>query len=305
MLNGWTGVKPDRLGSPDGTHGRVYPYGEVSGSVSVDQDETFTTYKRDIGTGLDYAQNRYYASSWGRFTTADPYRASGGAEEPSPWNPYAYVENNPINLIDPRGLYSCGPEGCGDEPGCDPGNVRQAPGTGPCKNLITTPVAYPKVNRDLLGDAIDRAKKALSENEDCRNLFGNDKTRAHGFDPATILDKIQAGTFATLKFEDLGEKGDVANVKPDGIPKMSSVTITINAHIGTGAYWNVGNTDWNAELLLHELGHVYDLTRGSGGSRIKSPDDVDVWPFFKKASMWNDWKVDQACFNGALGMKKP
>ncbi|QOY91377.1 RHS repeat protein [Paludibaculum fermentans] len=59
ILNGWTGVKPDRLGSPDGTHGRVYPYGEVSGSVSVDQDETFTTYKRDVSTGLDYAQNRY------------------------------------------------------------------------------------------------------------------------------------------------------------------------------------------------------------------------------------------------------
>lgn len=162
-----------------------------------------------------------------------------------------------MNLIDPMGLYSCGPEGCGDEPGCDPGNVRQAPGTGPCKNLITTPVAYPKVNLDLLDDAIDRAKKALSENEDCRHLFGNEKTRANGFDPASILDKIKAGTFATLKFEDLGAE-DAAMVKADGIPKMSSVTITINSN--TGGYWNVGNTDLNAELLLHELGHVYDLT---------------------------------------------
>ncbi|QOY91468.1 RHS repeat-associated core domain-containing protein [Paludibaculum fermentans] len=103
VLNGWTGVKPDRLGSPDGTHGRVYPYGEVSGSVSVDQDETFTTYKRDVGTGLDYAQNRYYASAWGRFTTADPYRASGGPEEPGSWNRYSYVGSDTVNFTDRQG----------------------------------------------------------------------------------------------------------------------------------------------------------------------------------------------------------
>jgi RHS repeat-associated protein len=103
VLNGWTGVKPDRLGSPDGTHGRVYPYGEVSGSVSVDQEETFTTYKRDVYTGLDYAQNRYYASAWGRFTTADPYQASGGPEDPQSWNRYAYVGNDSVNFTDRRG----------------------------------------------------------------------------------------------------------------------------------------------------------------------------------------------------------
>ncbi|MGJ5820989.1 RHS repeat-associated core domain-containing protein, partial [Paludibaculum fermentans] len=104
VLSGWSGVTADRLGSPQGVHGRVYPYGEVSGSVSVDQDETFTTYKRDVYTGLDYAQNRYYASSWGRFTTADPYRASGGPEDPGSWNRYSYVGNDPTNFGDPSGL---------------------------------------------------------------------------------------------------------------------------------------------------------------------------------------------------------
>jgi RHS repeat-associated protein len=110
VLNGWTGVRPDRLGSPDGTHGRVYPYGEVSGSVSVDQDETFTTYKRDVYTGLDYAQNRYYASAWGRFTTADPYRASGGPANPQSWNRYAYVEGDPVNFGDPAGTNKSAPD---------------------------------------------------------------------------------------------------------------------------------------------------------------------------------------------------
>ncbi|MGJ5820985.1 RHS repeat-associated core domain-containing protein, partial [Paludibaculum fermentans] len=113
VLNGWTGVRPDRLGSPDGTHGRVYPYGEVSGSVSVDQDETFTTYKRDVYTGLDYAQNRYYASSWGRFTTADPYQASAGPADPQSWNRYAYVVNDPVSLLDPTGRQAAAPTGQG------------------------------------------------------------------------------------------------------------------------------------------------------------------------------------------------
>ncbi|QOY91211.1 hypothetical protein [Paludibaculum fermentans] len=45
IQNAWTGVKPGRLGCPDGTHGRVYPYGEVSGSVTVNQAEPFTTDK--------------------------------------------------------------------------------------------------------------------------------------------------------------------------------------------------------------------------------------------------------------------
>ncbi|MGJ5816394.1 RHS repeat-associated core domain-containing protein [Paludibaculum fermentans] len=82
----------------------MYPYGEVSAAPSVDQDETFTTYKRNVYTGLDYAENRYYASAWGRFTTADPYRASGGAADPQSWNRYAYVENDPVNFNDPVGL---------------------------------------------------------------------------------------------------------------------------------------------------------------------------------------------------------
>ena len=30
-------------------------------------------------------------------------------------------------------------------------------------------------------------------------------------------------------------------------------------------YWNIGNASENAETLLHELGHIYNFTRGSGG----------------------------------------
>ncbi len=74
-----------------------YPYLENTGGPEA-------TWKRGTSTGLDYAWNRYYSSTWGRFTSADPYRASGGPADPQSWNRYSYVQNDPVNYGDPMGL---------------------------------------------------------------------------------------------------------------------------------------------------------------------------------------------------------
>ncbi len=79
-----------------------FPYGGER-TVTGNGTEKFGTYYRDA-TGLDYADQRYYASNWGRFNTADPYRASGGGGDPGSWNRYAYVLNDPVNYLDPNGL---------------------------------------------------------------------------------------------------------------------------------------------------------------------------------------------------------
>ena len=70
-----------------------------------------STYTRDSFTGLDYADQRMYASSLGRFNTADPYRASAGASDPGSWNRYSYVGGDPVNLYDPNGLWAVGSSG--------------------------------------------------------------------------------------------------------------------------------------------------------------------------------------------------
>jgi RHS repeat-associated protein len=64
---------------------RYYPYGQEMGSVTDNDTAKFGTYTRDGATGLDYAMNRYYQSTWGRFTSPDPYRASGGPGDPGSW----------------------------------------------------------------------------------------------------------------------------------------------------------------------------------------------------------------------------
>ena len=70
-------VHLDRLGSVRNTS-RYYPFGEEQGSGTIPQK--FATYYRDTSTGLDYAMNRYYGSTMGRFTTPDPYGGSASQE---------------------------------------------------------------------------------------------------------------------------------------------------------------------------------------------------------------------------------
>ena len=50
------------------------------------------------------ADQRYYASSYGRFNTADPYQASAGPSDPGSWNRYSYVGGDPVNNHDWQGL---------------------------------------------------------------------------------------------------------------------------------------------------------------------------------------------------------
>jgi len=58
-----------------GTARTYYPYG-VEYSSTTNDTEKYATYTRDSNTGLDYANNHYYASIWGRFTSPDPYAGS-------------------------------------------------------------------------------------------------------------------------------------------------------------------------------------------------------------------------------------
>src|SRR6185369_9023621 len=64
----------------------------------------FTSYEKDAESSLDYAMNRGYAPTLGRFQQADPYRASGYMIDPQSWNRYVYTRNHPINRVDVLGL---------------------------------------------------------------------------------------------------------------------------------------------------------------------------------------------------------
>jgi RHS repeat-associated protein len=106
-------VYSGRLGPNRASGGRFYPYGEEISSTADDRTK-FGTYNRDGFTGLDYADQRFYASSLGRFNTADPYQGSAGPKEPGSWNRFSYGLGDPANNNDPTGLQA---ESC--FPNCD------------------------------------------------------------------------------------------------------------------------------------------------------------------------------------------
>jgi RHS repeat-associated protein len=82
-----------------------FPYGEER-TPSIGDRNKFGTYHRDQ-TGLDYADQRYYNSTIGRFLSADPYEASGGTSEPASWGRGVYVHGDPVNFNDSAGLARC------------------------------------------------------------------------------------------------------------------------------------------------------------------------------------------------------
>jgi RHS repeat-associated protein len=81
---------------------RTLPYGEAwLPEVASTNEKKFASYQRDGESGLDYAFNRYYANTSGRFVSAD--RGSPVGFVPQTLNRYVYTANDPINHSDPDG----------------------------------------------------------------------------------------------------------------------------------------------------------------------------------------------------------
>jgi RHS repeat-associated protein len=85
------------------------PFGEDFAESGQQEKHHFTRYESDAESGLDYAVNRFYAESVGRFMSADPYKQSGYVVDPQSWNRYSYAGGNPVNLVDPAGLFLIAP----------------------------------------------------------------------------------------------------------------------------------------------------------------------------------------------------
>ena len=97
-------AETDAAGTPVRSFGH-FPYGEVWYETGTTDPLKFTSYVRDSGTGqsgLDYAVFRFASSGLARFMSPDPL--AGNILSPQSLNRYAYVTNDPVNMIDPLGL---------------------------------------------------------------------------------------------------------------------------------------------------------------------------------------------------------
>jgi RHS repeat-associated protein len=99
----------DALGStaalldPAGTVQTIYTYEPFGTATAIGEANANTfqyTGRENDQTGLFYYRARYYKPQFQRFVNEDPIGLAGGI------NTYAYVYNDPLNLIDPIGLAS-------------------------------------------------------------------------------------------------------------------------------------------------------------------------------------------------------
>ncbi len=75
-------------------------FGNIDQQVgTLSNPYTYTGRELDSESGLYYYRARYYDPSIGRFINEDPIGFAGGSA-----NFYGYVQNNPVNFIDPDGL---------------------------------------------------------------------------------------------------------------------------------------------------------------------------------------------------------
>ena len=90
----------DTLGAAALATADYYPFGEMLSVTGAPGRFTYNGNELDDEYGFDlyYYGARYMDPASGRFITPDPVRDF--------YNPYSYVHNNPMNRIDPTGMYS-------------------------------------------------------------------------------------------------------------------------------------------------------------------------------------------------------
>lgn len=123
-IGGTQYVFADHQGSPraiTGASGNVIarhdyaPFGEEIGTIGLrtsgqgygvgdNARQKYAGMESDDAGGLDHTLWRQYENLSGRWTAPDPYGGSMSATSPQSFNRYTYVNNDPVNNVDPTGL---------------------------------------------------------------------------------------------------------------------------------------------------------------------------------------------------------
>jgi RHS repeat-associated protein len=109
-----------------------FPFGAVRQvfANTASNNYEFTGYEYDSDTQYNYAKARFEAGRWGRFMSPDPYLGSIDITNPQSLNRYGYVNNNPMNAIDPIGLVCSANVGNTSDSVCNPANFGGGGGSG-------------------------------------------------------------------------------------------------------------------------------------------------------------------------------
>jgi RHS repeat-associated protein len=248
-------VFQDRLGTNRASGARFYPYGEEITSTTNDRVK-FGTYTRDSYTGLDYADQRFYASSYGRFNRPDPAISSAGPSDPGSWNRYSYTRGDPINRFDPRGL--CDEDTDTSVNVCD------------TTDEVTVSVTQRGGGGPFVGTTFGRAETAL------------ETAQMHLANRNSFSDKCQGGMAAI----GVDPQGFADNAYSLGFGDGSSMTANIGAFFSDASLGQAAQAQYdkdNAKYLQdHNLQHLT-----LSGFFAANPQ-VDAWSPANSGMIWMD-----------------
>jgi RHS repeat-associated protein len=288
--------------------------GETSRSSNqAFQPHRYTSYERD-GNGGDEAMMRRYTGKWHRFVQPDPYDGSYDLTNPQSFNRYAYVQNDPVNFVDPLGLDPA----AGALGSLLGGNTQIGPGTstvtiniggGPDVSLsghanaqfmyiyesdVTlqggpqnpTTIKHARSDQQSrFNDAYNEFWKRLHANNGknpCADLFGGVKNA----EKALKRTKFSFGpTAGGAVAETLGKN---VTIDPNGIFMGTSgseiIQVGFNLRDRQGSYITLNNVQAAAFVLAHEVAHRAGKLRADGN---------DPFGFL---SVMNNGDVQKACF---------
>jgi RHS repeat-associated protein len=275
--------------------------GETSRSSNqAFQPHRYTTYERD-GNGGDEAMMRRYTGKWHRFAQPDPYGGSYDLTNPQSFNRYAYVQNDPVNLVDPTGLdlqFSM-PDWAWEQVPWDRwwdlfNGTFQVDGFfgGPGGNGIVGDPQNPSTVRNATQDQQSRFNDAYNEfwkrlhanngKNPCADLFGGIKNAEKALKGTKFsFGPTEGGAGAVT----LGKN---VTIDPNGIFMGTSGSETIqvgfNLRDKQGSYITLNNVQAAAFVLAHETGHRAGKLRSDGN---------DPFGFL---SVMNNGDVQKACF---------
>ena len=306
------GVARDRLGSVRaGNSGANRPYGENYGTQNADG---FATYYQDASTGLNYADQRYYNATFGRFMTADPYQAdddgSDRPEEPGSWNRYAYVLNDAITFYDPEGLFAQCPPGThtgsngttcvgraqpvgpiGDPP-TPPGKAGGGVGGGGSRGTGGRPT---DVGLTTQSENILSTRLANFGSSNCNKVFGK---AISGYNAGGLQNAIGStgfynanslpdSSYTQNQVSGNGDSTTLGNTLGYGVAAQTIWGSQGNAVILGANYFSNTNQTYQGNVLLHEVLHAYLHTGDDGvfsifakyGLQQLTPgsEDISAW----------------------------
>jgi RHS repeat-associated protein len=227
--------------------------------------------------GLQITEDqRYCASTFGRFMTPD--RGSGEATEPGSWNRYGYVQGDPINFTDRRGLYRDA-EDCIDDPeSCEAEDLAEAinweafvESPGVPRNLQ---VAYMRWVRNALAAAtlalIEQRTQTNGRNPSIPTFLQFQSACWTIGIPGSVL---SFGFTVHVKYQILDQNG-----KPMSGSQLTTTDIaegfsdqTGDLNLQPGPVWEYNGGFGDPEVGIQNNGTITDLLSAGGGIAGSAP----------------------------------